>query len=307
MRRLFDLFNLSRKSLRKAARVIAFIVGLGILFFLGRTVVLGWEEIQQYDWHFNYGLLSLSLLLLLGNTLQQSVILHAVLRKLGHRLPFRYVFRMLSLSTLGSYLPGRFWSYAGLAYLGKRRSVSVVSSGIGIVTVMATSSVGGAILSLLVGYRYLGAYVILAALVVIPLLLLILHPTVIKWVVSRLPERWVKSKSPIPLSFGSILSLVGWQAFSWTLQGLHLALLALSVWPLSAGDFVLVIGVAPAAWLVGYYTLVAPGGLGVKEGVAAFLLSAYMPFPFAAGIALMSQLALTLIQVLCALVALRIN
>jgi hypothetical protein len=100
---------------------------------------------------------------------------------------------------------------------------------------------------------------------------------------------------------------VAWQAFSWTLQGLHLALLVLSVWPLSTGDFILVIGVAPAAWFVGYYTLVAPGGLGVKEGVAAFLLSAYMPFPFAAGIALMSQLALTLIQVLCALVALRIN
>lgn len=286
---------------------MATVIGLGIIGFLLRTVVASWEEIRSRDWHFNGALLILSLLLLIVNVLQQSAILRVVLRKLGNGLPYRQVFCMLSISSLGSYLPGRFWSYASLAYLGRRHSIPVLSSGVGIVTVMATSSVAAAILSLLVGYRYIEGKIAIVALLAVPLLLVMVHPAVVNWILAHIPARWRVSGSPVPLSFGEILSLVVWQIFSWVLQGLHLSTLALSVWPLSTAEFILVMGVAPAAWLVGYYTFVTPGGLGVKEGVTAFLLTACMPFPFAAGVALISQAALILVQIVCALAALRIR
>lgn len=283
-----------------------FLIGLSILLFLVRTTVSGWEEIQRYDWRFNYSLLALSLLMLTGNTLQQSAILRFVLKRLNNDLSFRQVFSMLSIANLGSYLPGRFWAYAGLAYMGRRHQVSALASGVGIVTTVATSSIAGAILSLLVGYRYLDRRMVIVALLVVPLLLLMVHPAVVNWTLGRIPKRWRGAQMLIPLSLAEILGLVAWQLFSWTVQGLHLSTLVLSIWPLSLKNAASIVGIAPAAWLAGYYSFLTPGGLGIREGVMAFLLSAYMPASFAAGVALLAQIAITIVQVVCALIGLRI-
>lgn len=293
-------------QVRQFGWAIALLIGLSILFFLVKTTVSGWEEIRGYDWHFNYSLLALSLLMLIGNTLQQSAILRFVLKRLNNDLSFRKVFSILSIANLGGYLPGRFWTYAGLAYMGRRHQVSALTSGVGIVTTVATSSIAGAILSLLAGYRYLDHGIITVALLAAPLLLFTVHPGVINWLLARVPKRWRGAQMLIPLSLSEILVLVAWQLFSWTVQGLHLSTLVLSIWPLSLKNAVSIVGIAPAAWLAGYYSFLTPGGLGVREGVMAFLLSAYMPAPFAAGIALLAQMAIITVQAVCALIGLRI-
>ena len=64
-------------------------------------------------------------------------------------------------------------------------------------------------------------------------------------------------------------------------------------------------GAYALAWTLGLATLVSPGGLGVREGVLAALLSGLLPGGMAVVAALASRLWLTGVELLCAAAAWR--
>jgi uncharacterized membrane protein YbhN (UPF0104 family) len=53
-------------------------------------------------------------------------------------------------------------------------------------------------------------------------------------------------------------------------------------------------GAYAAAWILGYISLFAPGGLGVQELTMAGLLSLFMPFPLASFVAILFRFFLTI-------------
>jgi uncharacterized membrane protein YbhN (UPF0104 family) len=63
----------------------------------------------------------------------------------------------------------------------------------------------------------------------------------------------------------------------------------------------------PVAWIVGLLAFVAPGGLGVREGVLAALLSGLLPGGMAVVVALASRVWITAVELVCAAVASRLR
>ena len=57
-------------------------------------------------------------------------------------------------------------------------------------------------------------------------------------------------------------------------------------------------GIVNVSATVGFLVLIAPSGLGVREGVLAFLLSLYLPAPVAVTISLASRVWLTLAELM---------
>jgi hypothetical protein len=87
-------------------------------------------------------------------------------------------------------------------------------------------------------------------------------------------------------------------------MGSGFALLAAAVTPITATQFAALVATWVAAYVVGYLSLLTPGGLGVREGVMILLLAPLFPVPVPTVIALAARLWVILGEVAGAAIAL---
>lgn len=57
---------------------------------------------------------------------------------------------------------------------------------------------------------------------------------------------------------------------------------------------IIIVGTFSISWLVGYYALLSPGGLGIQEGVQVYLLQFFFPLPISIVIAFAARLWMTI-------------
>ena len=81
--------------------------------------------------------------------------------------------------------------------------------------------------------------------------------------------------------------------FAWICLSFAFGLFVMAVTPTSADHLVALARAFIASYLIGYLALVAPGGLGVREGAITFLLTPMVGPGPAAGLALLSRLWIT--------------
>ena len=87
-------------------------------------------------------------------------------------------------------------------------------------------------------------------------------------------------------------------AAGWTLLAVAFAFFVLSVAPLAVSDIPALARVFVLSYLVGYVALVAPGGLGVREGVLTVFLKPLAGSGPAAALALLARLWVTVTELL---------
>ena len=90
---------------------------------------------------------------------------------------------------------------------------------------------------------------------------------------------------------------VGWQTLSWLISGVHLWLLAIAMSAPPARALPLCVGAFAVATVVGLLAVVMPNGIGVREAVLLAALTAVLPVPSAAVVALASRLVSTVSEV----------
>ena len=111
----------------------------------------------------------------------------------------------------------------------------------------------------------------------------------------------------VRLPYGALLEMLGLCLVMWALVSAGFALLAASMAPFAARDAVAVAASFPVAWVVGLIAFVAPGGLGVREGVLAALLGGLLPGGMAVVVALASRVWITAVELLFAALAWRVR
>jgi len=261
----------------------------GSLFFLG--VVLWRQGFLDVPTVHSHGLVALSLLLLIGGFLAGAFAWRRVLRSFEIDCGPRECLASMGLSIFAKYIPGKVWMIVGrAAYLAERRGLSVAElSVISLNDQLISLWVGlvlGAFGLLVVGGLELHGGLVLVAWVVLSLV--IFSP----WV-HRIAEKLVggilRRRIELPaLSFGVTLRVLPWFLGYWALWsgGFYLLVAGLSasrVAPETALAF-------PLAATLGVMAVIAPGGLGVREGVltAALKLSG-IPLAEAATISVASR------------------
>ena len=280
--------------------VIAFILIAGIFGFLGWRLWGDREVLQQVDWWAHPGLLASHLVLLViafGCLVLGWV---RILSICGGELPaMASAFTWLT-SNLGKYFPGKVLMLAGRVELarklGVRRTISL--SALALEHVVLLVAAGPFLLwSLLRGFGFdsditrFGLIVAAVAAVVI-----IVRPSLLVASVNlvlRATSRPPLTAAPKARNTATLLGLyfVGWLAYG--VSGVFL-LEALEV---GAGASI-VDGVAAfvAAWMIGFLSLITPGGIGVREGALVLLLGPAVPPPEAITVALVARLSWTLVE-----------
>lgn len=230
----------------------------------------------------------------------------SVLGALGHPLPVRTAAPIFYASQLGKYLPGAVWSIASQVELTRelripRRTVVAV----GALTLAVSVAVGLPMAALLLPpfapeavRRFRWAFLL------VPLLLLVLHPVVLGPLLDGALRLVRRDPLPARPSGAGMARAAAWQVLVWVLLGVHAWVLVVGLGAPAWPGLPVAVGAYALAYPVGLLSLL-PGGAGAREAALTLALSTVLPAPAALLFAVLSRATLVLVDLgLAAAVAL---
>jgi len=280
--------------------------GLLVIVFVARYLIRNWETIraEPVTWRLSPGWITLSLAIVLATYALLAESWRRMLAGWGPRLGFLEAARIWVISSMGKYLPGKVWAIAGMALLAERRGIppatatasalllQIVSIGTGALLVGAT---GVAVLETHRPGSRLALGLILAASAAG--LVVVLSPPLARRLLARISRRPDQRVTPRPgaLAFGVAANLAAWVAYGVALWCLARGLLPSAELPIADA-----IGGFAGSYLAGLLFLLAPGGLGVREGVLIWMLQDRIGPANALVLAGVSRIGMTVADLLAA-------
>lgn len=281
--------------------------GLLVLAFIVRYLIRNWATIrtEPVAWQLAPQWIVASLGVILATYALLAESWRRMLQGWGPRLPWFHAARIWVLSSMGKYLPGKVWAVAGMAVLAQRKGVpawaatasaillQVVSIGTGALLVGATG------IGLLEAHRPGSRWALLIILIASAIgLALVLCPPLAGRLLAGIGVASGKRLTP---SAPAVAFGIGANLAAWLLYGVALWCLARGVLPtakLGLGDAV---GAFAGSYIAGLLFLLAPGGLGVREGVFMWMLQDRLGTANALALAAVSRLGMTVADLLAAL------
>ena len=278
--------------------VIAF-----VLFGMGRIVARDWDEIVAYPWHINGWLLAGSIALGVVSIGLSSKVMHWIIQAFGGKIGFWKMGYIFWLSNLGRYAPGKVIQLVGMFVLLKREGISrtITLSAMAVFQGMFVLA-GGIVAILLMGPDFISGvlpgvprWTIYAA---AGLGLIASYPRILQMILNLGLKILRRDGIEYDLSTKKWLLLTVSLLVMWFLFACSFGMLVRSVSPIATRNFLYAGGTFLAAYIVGWIVLIAPGGLGVREGVIMLFLSAIMPKGVAGIVSIVSRPWMLLIELL---------
>jgi glycosyltransferase 2 family protein len=287
---------------KSAWRAAQWIFGLAVVGFAVRALGRNWAEFRSQPLAFAprplYLVASALLVWIMYALLVWAWL--AVLRSWGQRLGPGTAARIWTVSSLGKYVPGKVWAIAGMALMAQQAGVAawaatgsavvlqVLAIGTGAAIVGVTGAVG--LESAHPGARTALGLLVLASLVGVGL---ILWPPAVRRLLrlARVPAEAAGAPSPAAVLGGILANAVAWVGY-----GAALWLLARGLLPDVKLQLWTAVAVFTASYLAGFLALLAPGGLGVREGLFILMLQQPIGIGAATALAVASRLLLTLTE-----------
>lgn len=263
-------------------RVSAAVFIIAAFLFLAGTAARQFDELATYDWDIApLGLVG-SVLLLIGVLTGGVAIWHRVLRHMGHRIAFGVLVRIWFLSSLGRYIPGKVWQFVGVAELSRACGLPALAGITSLVVYIGFAAVAAGLVGVYLlpsdaarGWAPLLQVIRLAG----PVVLLLLHPRVIDFALAALHRLTRRSLGRWDATWLDNVVLVAACCAMWLAFGLAFLLFIGSVAAPGIASFPALTAAFALSFLAGYMAIIAPAGLGVKDGALAVLLAVTMNVP----------------------------
>ncbi len=310
--------EMSKMNKKIISNFIKLALTAAVAYFLWGQISQNWEEVVQFEWQLNPGLLALSVGLHLLTFAAFSLVWSWLIGAYGFDVKFRSAFKIGYLANLGRYLPGKIWPVFGMAYIAKQVDIderaSVTSWAVALVYAIASSFAVCASIAAIypelidIVAKLVPRSVTLVGLSLVALvsLLLMLYPKI----VSRLVNVGLRALRREQLDFDinrrtSIRVFFGY-AGCWLLYGLSFWTFLQSI---NAGASIPIhVGIMSfiLSYQIGYFAFFAPGGIGVRELALTYSLGPFIG-PLAGGVAVAGRLWNIAVEIIAALVALKIK
>jgi hypothetical protein len=208
-----------------------------------------------------------------------------ILIGLGHRLPVAPATRIWSTSELARYVPGVIWQVVGRVYLCRPYGISG--------TICSTSQVLELAIFLLANILVAASCLLwfgwkmdprarpylMAAMSLLPVLLVLLHPRIFYGITNALLRKLGKPAIITRLSGRAMIGLVAWAVLGLLWQSLALWLITAGPLGLKLAWWWMVAGAYCLAWCAGFLAILSPGGIGVREFVFVMTMLVVLPLP----------------------------
>jgi len=243
-----------------------------ILFFFEHT-----SQVKEILLRVKIGWFFPLIVLILLSSLSKAASWARLLQAMGCDLSLTHLVAIWCYSLGGKYVPGSIWMMAGRVYQLKNAGVSmkiatysagieqIVTLSAGILIVLVTPDI----------YQHLNLPPWIG-LPFVPFTLIILFPNVLGDIVWKFGVRRIDFRLSSTPSFKIMLQYFLFNLFSYIIVGIAV-LVMFRVFDVETSEISIINtpGINAAGFVVGYLSLLTPGGIGVREGVFAFLLSKY--------------------------------
>lgn len=258
----------------------ALIIVLSFYFLISR-LVRDWHQIPLDRLRFNPGLLILSYFILLFFHFPLGACAwRLILNGLGEDLPFFRTLAILTVTQVGKYAPGKVWFTLGRISFARQDGILEAKS-------LASVIIETGFLLLAAIFLFAFAIVLLPPTVVpkgiyysfllAPLTLLVTYPPILNRLLKPLLKLFHQPIFTLELSYPRLLLILGIYVLDWLAQGLGCYILFNSFYPLSLSQLPILLGGYAISWILGFIILVAPAGLGIREGIYTYVLKLVMP------------------------------
>ncbi|MEO0019528.1 MAG: lysylphosphatidylglycerol synthase domain-containing protein [candidate division WOR-3 bacterium] len=297
---------------RKKLRWLRYTLGIAIViisfYFLISRLLRDWQQIPFSELRFNPVLLILSYLILLCLHFPLGgYAWKLILAGLGENLPALRCTAIITVTQLGKYAPGKVWFTLGRMSFAKRdgipeaKTLTSVVIETGFLLLAAIFLFAIAVLLLPRAVVPKGVYY---SFLLAPITLIVTYPPILNRILKPL-LRWFKQPLfSLELSYPRLLAILGVYVLDWFVQGIGCFVLINSFYPLSLSHLPILLGGYSISWILGFIILIAPAGLGVREGIYTFILKLVMPQTIAIISALITRVWMSTAEVAMALICL---
>lgn len=283
------------------------IIVVTIFYFMGRVVYSNWHDISLQEININVYKLIASFFFLLIYLLFLVKNWQLILQYMNINLEFISGIKIFFYSQFGKYLPGKVWTIMGKVYLSNKYGISkkkvVLSSLIEILASMLSGLVLFLISICFEKNFKIDSNLLNASLFLIPVLLIFLHPKINGYFINIGLKLLKKEAIEIDFTFNQILSIFFYYLFAWLIIGIGFYMLISSFTDISYTKIPILAGSLSLAGTIGIISFIAPGGIGVREGILALLLSNIISTPMAILSSLACRVWLTAGEIVMLIVA----
>ncbi|WP_416395613.1 MULTISPECIES: lysylphosphatidylglycerol synthase transmembrane domain-containing protein [unclassified Curtobacterium] len=226
----------------------------------------------------------------------------AMMAASGYRVRVAAASSIFFVGQLGKYIPGGVWSIAAQAELGRahglQRTGSAVAALASMLVSMVTAAIVGIVAVLLSSSTGFQTFWWLIPVIVVGLVCL--TPPVLGRLIALAFRILRRPTQDTTLTWsGTVMSLV-WSLVMWVAYGVQATVVLRAFGADSPTLFPVAVGAYAVAWLVGFVVVIAPAGLGPREGILVLLLGSVAggSAPFA--LAVISRVFMTIGDVVLA-------
>jgi uncharacterized membrane protein YbhN (UPF0104 family) len=274
------------------------------LGLLGYWVADDWDNLRAIPWWDRPGLIALHLAIQAAAFWLLVRGWQAVLRGMGYGCSPSLAAWSWLVPNLGKYLPGKVLMFAGRIELCR---IAGVPRGVAFAALVLEHLllILAAMPFLTVALLSTGAVIDLFAMIGLGVAIgvgsaLLLRPKGLRWLLVRL-GRWSGQLTAMP-DEGLALRLLPLYLGIWTSYGLSGLVLIHALGFSAAIPGLAGVAAFVAAWVIGFLSLVTPGGLGVREAALVGLLSPFVTVSEASALALVARVTWTGVEMIGVLV-----
>ncbi len=281
-------------------RALAIGATTAVVGALAWTLIDGWSTVTAYDWELRPELIAAAALVIGASYWLAAEAYARVVGELHpdavpHRAALR---RQWSLSILGRYVPGNVLMVAGRMELGREigvpRKVALTASTYEQILMLGAAGLGA--LGFLAFYGELGRGGALWLVAAVPLLGVLLHPTILQRASGWALRRAGREPLATVLTGGQALGLFALYIAEQTGVGVATGLLVEGTAG-PAGGLVYLTLAYQLAFTVSMIAFIFPAGLGVRDGILALALGQHLPTEIAVAAAVLVRVAVTVFEI----------
>ncbi len=284
-------------------KYIGFLIGIIIIYFLVKKFTTINNQIDWKNIHINYLYLVLSVIIFVSAYFIDVFAWQTILKQLQVKIPFSKGFVVLAFSNMGKYIPGKIFSVIGrIAVDTNNKSIVLLS----VFVEMIFLSISAFFFSIYVIYDiwHINPAILVLSLLI---LLILLRPFFIN---SALKFIWGKQdkKKEWEGSYFKNLGIFGLYLLSWIWKGMAFFIMIKSVYTdINISNLFYIGGSFALSWMIGFFAIIVPGGIGVREGILSLSLSGFIPEAMAIILSLFARIWIMIIELIALIVAIIIS
>lgn len=262
------------------------------------------SEIKSFSWNYSPINIILIILFLMPIYFSNGISWHLIVKALGGKATLVTNLRVWVLSNLSRFIPGGFWQYPTRILMSSNQQITKTIASAAVVAEMLFNLLVGSLV-VIVTILFFGINIKQEAINFIAVVFILLlffffcltSNQILNFLLKSLAKVLRKKIEPVNLNSRYILGLFLSFILQFIFAGGLLFFLTYGVIDLELSKLPTFVGIYAASWLLGYLTILSPGGLGIQEIFIAAFLSNFIPLSLASILAIALRICLYISEI----------